>query len=399
MDELDQIIDKAIADGLSDDDIQFLVGEWKAAHPTTADNIKSALRWGGNVVSGMLGMGSSGTQLVKDAEESPVLTAFGLGTSAAGATALKYGGPTIRKAAEGAINLLDKPAISGSIGAMEGYRRGGTEGAIYGAGTGIIGGSALSRLAKGLLGKFLPKPPIAPPPFDDTPRLGRETLDDGVRGAINSLAQEPSPYPLDIDTAATPGGVGGGPGTFQVPPFVDLDDVAGSVRRRMSTSGGILRPQSTSTPDPVEPLLRQLLERDMHSSVQVPQSFPSGHGSRTPPVTNDVRVIRKPGAALVRLRGIGEKKTPASTTPSDTLHDELRSRSRDIDWRTTDAVPIDAMQRSVDRPGGSILEAGESQIGLGEQAAAAAKIGDAGEVERLLRALRQRMHITSKAKK
>lgn len=35
VDELDQVIDKAMADKLSDEDIQFIVGEWKAAHPPT----------------------------------------------------------------------------------------------------------------------------------------------------------------------------------------------------------------------------------------------------------------------------------------------------------------------------------------------------------------------------
>src|SRR3990167_1910531 len=35
MDELDQIMDRAMADGLSDEDIQFIVGEWKVANPPT----------------------------------------------------------------------------------------------------------------------------------------------------------------------------------------------------------------------------------------------------------------------------------------------------------------------------------------------------------------------------
>lgn len=85
-------------------------------------------------------------------------------------------------------------------------------------------------------------------------------------------------------------------------------------------------------------------------------------------------------------------------TPREALTDELIKR--DIDWRTTDAVPIDAMKRAQGQ-GGTILEAGESQIGLGERLAAAMKKAAAGdpaaakEAELLARALRQRMHIRS----
>jgi hypothetical protein len=67
-------------------------------------------------------------------------------------------------------------------------------------------------------------------------------------------------------------------------------------------------------------------------------------------------------------------------------------------WRTVDAVPVDAMARDVTQ-GGSIIEAGESQIGLGERVAQLKKIGTPealAEVDRLLKAIRQRMSITGK---
>lgn len=82
-------------------------------------------------------------------------------------------------------------------------------------------------------------------------------------------------------------------------------------------------------------------------------------------------------------------------SPAQELEEELAKR---IDWRTTDAVPIDAMKRAQGM-GGTILEAGESQIGLGERLAQAMKKAAAGDVEAakeaelLARALRQRMHI------
>jgi hypothetical protein len=93
---------------------------------------------------------------------------------------------------------------------------------------------------------------------------------------------------------------------------------------------------------------------------------------------------------------------PTAKTPATTLSDELMLR--DPDWRTTDAVPIDAIQRDITR-GGSILEAGESQIGLGERLAAAmrkAAKGDvkaATEAEMLARALHQRMHIAERVRR
>ena len=69
------------------------------------------------------------------------------------------------------------------------------------------------------------------------------------------------------------------------------------------------------------------------------------------------------------------------------------------DWRTVDAVPIDAIARDISR-GGTILEAGESQIGLAEQLARLLKtpsVDKAAEVERIAKALRQRMHIRARA--
>jgi hypothetical protein len=68
---------------------------------------------------------------------------------------------------------------------------------------------------------------------------------------------------------------------------------------------------------------------------------------------------------------------------------------REPNWRTVDAVPVDAIKRDVSR-GGSIIEAGESRIALGERLAAAVKKGDQAEIERLAKAIRQREHISGK---
>ena len=84
--------------------------------------------------------------------------------------------------------------------------------------------------------------------------------------------------------------------------------------------------------------------------------------------------------------------SPAPTAVARPAMTPQQMLQQEIDWRLTDAVPINAMSRK------GILEAGESIPGLGDRAAAAAKAGDATEVERLLRAIRQRQHITAKAK-
>ena len=52
------------------------------AEPTTADNIKSLLRWGGNVLGGAF-FGPAGTEAVKDAEEHPYMTAATMALPAA----------------------------------------------------------------------------------------------------------------------------------------------------------------------------------------------------------------------------------------------------------------------------------------------------------------------------
>lgn len=85
---------------------------------------------------------------------------------------------------------------------------------------------------------------------------------------------------------------------------------------------------------------------------------------------------------------------PAAARPS-TLLDEIMSR--DPDWRTVDAVPIDAIKRDLSR-GGSIIEAGESRVALGERIATLLKTPTAAnlaEADRLAKAMRQRMHISA----
>jgi hypothetical protein len=67
--------------------------------------------------------------------------------------------------------------------------------------------------------------------------------------------------------------------------------------------------------------------------------------------------------------------------------------AREPNWRTTDAVPIDAIKRDITK-GGSIIEAGESRVALGERLAELMKDpSKAADAERIAKAIRQRMHI------
>ena len=109
------------------------------------------------------------------------------------------------------------------------------------------------------------------------------------------------------------------------------------------------------------------------------------------------RVIGSIKGAYDALRGGGDTPdapapvapTPAPKPAPSTLAQELLMR--EPDWRTVDAVPINALDAK------GILEPGESRVGLAERAAMASKAGNAAEVEALLKALRQRMNISHKS--
>ena len=100
-----------------------------------------------------------------------------------------------------------------------------------------------------------------------------------------------------------------------------------------------------------------------------------------------------------RLGKMGTSAAAPVTEAAAVENPLVRELAKRIDWRSVDAVPIDAIARDVSR-GGTILEAGESQIGLGEQLANLLKspsTDKAAEVERIAKALRQRMHIRAGA--
>jgi hypothetical protein len=113
-------------------------------------------------------------------------------------------------------------------------------------------------------------------------------------------------------------------------------------------------------------------------------------GSASKPLDIDEMIA----AAQAKARGATPATPPPAATPTaKSFTDELNKR---IDWRITDAVPIDAIKRDITR-GGSIIEAGESQVGLAERMAKAMKANNVEEAARLAAAIRQRGHITAKS--
>lgn len=125
-------------------------------------------------------------------------------------------------------------------------------------------------------------------------------------------------------------------------------------------------------------------------------------------LTRGLKNLARTSASQQMVRGMSAAgaapvEAPAPATPPPAPQEALIKEllAREPDWRTTDAVPIDAITRDVSR-GGSIIEAGESQLGLSDRLAQVLKdvakkpaAEQLAEADRLARALRQRQHITA----
>lgn len=205
-------------------------------------------------------------------------------------------------------------------------------------------------------------------------RLVVESVDDAVRDAVARLSQEQTP----TRTLGLSHPEGGG---FTTPP---------SGSGGVNAGGRLIQSAEVPSQGNFNAQLAEALAAIDEASL--PFSHPVGGGFTVPPggVTRATRT---------------RTRAPRPTTAQDALRQELAAR--DIDWRTTDAVPIDAITRDITRPGGSIIEAGESRIGLGERLAEALKLAETAktpaaaeaaltEARRLAAAARQRMHIASK---
>lgn len=219
------------------------------------------------------------------------------------------------------------------------------------------GGSALRPKAPGVVAAAAPvgvQLAADAVPFGNTVLRGYEAVRDYMRPA----PEAPPPTPPASDLIRT------------------INDPA-AFREAVNRRLGPVRAPSPARDIPADTdasmALQALTER---LRTQQPRLV-SSHEPATPEMT----------ALTERVRSMPTTPTPPPR-PQDALVQALIDR--EINWRTTDAVPINARQTP------SIIEPGESQIGLGEQLAQAVKNGDAAEVERLAKALRQRMHIRTR---
>lgn len=154
--------------------------------PTTAENLRSVLQWGGNVVSGMLGMGSVGRAAVENPGTTLATAALPLGLGAAARSAIPYVAPAARTTAA----ALENPWVSGGVGAVEGWRRGGPEGAALGALTGgAFGPRAARELRRGANR-------IDPPARQSNPNtVARRRIADGMSEAGRATSTAPAAPP------------------------------------------------------------------------------------------------------------------------------------------------------------------------------------------------------------
>jgi hypothetical protein len=167
--------------------------------------------------------------------------------------------------------------------------------------------------------------------------------------------------------------------------------IAGAtVSKSLGRSG---RPVATPKPavHPMAAKMSQAPPKRLIDLVNDPAALRAAVEQKLGPIATPPRA---PGAVRTVAQPAAQAAKPS------TLMDEVMRR--DPNWRSVDAVPIDAIKRDITR-GGSIIEAGESQIGLGERLAAAMKKAAQGDVEAakeaemLSRALRQRMHVAQGA--
>ncbi len=158
--ELQQIIDKGIAAGLSDEDIRGLAVEHASRKPPAAatagmlppETAKSgpppSPRERLNAMShGFPMMGDAARNVIDRPVSTVAKAALPLAVPGVLGLASEYGSPAIQALARMAATALDKPVVGGGIGAIEGGRRGGVEGAVFG---GLAGAAGSSSLAKGL---------------------------------------------------------------------------------------------------------------------------------------------------------------------------------------------------------------------------------------------------------
>ena len=275
------------------------------------------------------------------------------GSAAIDAAMLALGSPTARSgvatAARGVGNVAKGPVGQAALGAGVGYATGGLPGAAAGAAGGGVMGRVIAALER-----------MAPKAVE-----GESGVTWPSPTARGSSRWNPTATAAEEPMTAS-----------------------GSIRRTPTATADIESPPTASLRIGSDPT------RDAMAAFnrQTPELLESGAvmpGEVAPTVSAPGfslgEVVEAPTAARLRT-------TPSPAAAAEAMQALQRGeRGGGIDWRTTDAVPVDALSRAK-----TILEPGESQIGLGERLATALKSNDPAalvEAAQLAKAIRQRMHI------
>ncbi len=203
--ELQRIIDKGIAAGLSDDDIRGLAVEHasrkQAPVQPMASHAQETGRPKGLTEDQWAAMTSDHARMNSvAAQETASLIVPGI------LKAASYAGPAISGAVSKGASLLQNPYVGGTVGAAYGGYQGGIPGAVAGAVSGVAGSSALQRGASKLAGSRMTQGMSAAakaPPLD-----------------ANALMEEAIQSGLAKGTAATPVPPQTVPAPTQQPPVV-----------------------------------------------------------------------------------------------------------------------------------------------------------------------------------
>lgn len=339
--ELEDLVTQMIEAKVPDDEVQKFIDEFGGGEPSTGDNIREGLKWAGKVVTGAMGMNapdrggvSPGSDLMTSADEHPYITGASLAVpgiiGVAGKAAAPYVAPGIRAAGE----VLEQPAVGGAVGALEGYRRNGWEGALYGGAGGIVGGSVLGKLLKAkaaLMGSVEEAATAAPGArvVAGTPKVPieaslQEAMEELMRGGGKTLP-----------TPAHPRG-----GSFTVP-----EPVSPNVGGRL-----VGRPAApTSAEDEFAAMLK---EGQAPTRTDLPLSHSEG-GGFTVPVEDSALPVRARANQGGRLGGVPTKEP--------TLEEIIRQALEEA--------------RATPNTGTSIPESGSPSVTLSPKAQAAAREG------------------------
>jgi len=328
------------------------------------------------------------------------------GSAAIDAAMLALGSPTaragVRTVGRGAVGAAKSPVGQAAVGAGVGAATGGLPGMVAGA----AGGGAMGRLAQ-LLERLAPKAAEAEPgvtfpsPHARGTRYNAPTATAGIEPVTASGSTRWSPTATAAEEPVTAsGGVRWNPtATANEIPITARGSVDWLPERAgpEPTATGSVRwsPTLTAGEVPITASWRQAPNPAREAMAAFNRQTPELIEGEAIMPGGVAPTVAAPGFSLGDIVEAPVSSRLRAAPPHEAASEAMQALQRTgrggIDWRTTDAVPIDALRRAK-----TILEPGESQLGLGERLATLLKSNDPAalvEAAQLAKALRQRMHI------